>query len=112
MLASLFEKAGFEVEASKDIRSDIWYKLWGNMTMNPVSAITGASVDRIMADPLVMEAFRQQIVERLDGSDSGPVTLGVRAAALRLRSVPDAVEIEATARPAPKALGPAPDETP
>lgn len=31
----------------------------------------------IMADPLVMEAFRQQIVERLDGSNSGPFTLGV-----------------------------------
>ena len=52
-LASLLGKAGFDVEASKDIRSDIWYKLWGNMTMNPVSALTGASCDRILDDPLV-----------------------------------------------------------
>ncbi|OWW21370.1 2-dehydropantoate 2-reductase [Noviherbaspirillum denitrificans] len=52
-LAALLAKAGFDAEASKDIRSDIWYKLWGNMTMNPVSALTGATCDRILDDPLV-----------------------------------------------------------
>jgi 2-dehydropantoate 2-reductase len=36
------------------VRKDIWYKLWGNMTINPVSAITGATVDRVMSDPLVL----------------------------------------------------------
>ncbi len=45
--------AGFTAEASTDIRRDIWYKLWGNMTMNPVSALTGATSDRILDDPLV-----------------------------------------------------------
>ncbi len=53
-LADLLGRAGFDATVSADIRQDIWYKLWGNMTMNPVSAITGASVDRIMADPLVL----------------------------------------------------------
>ena len=38
---------------SNDVRQDIWYKLWGNMTMNPVSAITGATADRLLADSLV-----------------------------------------------------------
>lgn len=46
-------KAGFKAEASTDIRHDIWFKLWGNMTMNPVSALTGATSDRILDDPLV-----------------------------------------------------------
>ena len=46
-------QAGFRCEASTDIRQDIWYKLWGNMTMNPVSALTGATTDRILDDPLV-----------------------------------------------------------
>ena len=50
-VASLLERAGFEVERSGDVRRDIWYKLWGNLTMNPVSAITGATADRILADP-------------------------------------------------------------
>jgi 2-dehydropantoate 2-reductase len=45
--------AGFEATLSADVRADIWYKLWGNMTMNPVSAITGAPIDRLLGDPLV-----------------------------------------------------------
>ena len=46
--------AGFQTEASTDIRHDIWYKLWGNMTMNPVSALTGAESHHIIDDPLVL----------------------------------------------------------
>ena len=45
--------AGFRVEASTDVRREVWYKLWGNMTMNPVSALTGALTDAILDDPLV-----------------------------------------------------------
>jgi 2-dehydropantoate 2-reductase len=52
-LAALLSEAGFETEVSVRIQADIWYKLWGNMTMNPVSAITGATCDRILDDPLV-----------------------------------------------------------
>ena len=52
-VADLFTHAGFEVKHSADVRHDIWYKLWGNLTMNPVSAITGATIDRLLADPLV-----------------------------------------------------------
>ena len=45
--------AGFLAEASADIRRDLWFKLWGNMTMNPVSALTGAACDAILDDDLV-----------------------------------------------------------
>ena len=54
-LAALFSRAGFEVRTSARIRYDIWYKLWGNMTMNPVSALTGATLDRVLDDELVRE---------------------------------------------------------
>jgi len=47
--------AGFEPESSTDIQRDVWFKLWGNMTMNPVSALTGATTDRILDDPLTRE---------------------------------------------------------
>lgn len=50
---ALLSTAGFDVTSSAAIRHDIWYKLWGNMTMNPVSAITGATGDLILDDPLV-----------------------------------------------------------
>jgi 2-dehydropantoate 2-reductase len=54
-VAALLTRAGFEVTISTNIRRDIWYKLWGNMTMNPISAITGATCDRVLDDPLVRE---------------------------------------------------------
>jgi 2-dehydropantoate 2-reductase len=47
--------AGFTAEASPDIRREVWYKLWGNMTMNPVSALTGAESHHIIDDPLVLQ---------------------------------------------------------
>ncbi len=47
--------AGFEVELTDAVQRDIWYKLWGNMTMNPVSALTGATADVILDDDLVRE---------------------------------------------------------
>jgi 2-dehydropantoate 2-reductase len=52
-VVELMRHAGFDAKASADIRHDIWFKLWGNLTVNPVSAITGATGDRILADPLV-----------------------------------------------------------
>ena len=54
-VVDLLARAGFDATHSDDVRYDIWYKLWGNMTMNPVSAITGATIDRIHADPQVRE---------------------------------------------------------
>ena len=51
-LVELLRDAGFDATASADVRTDIWYKLWGNLTMNPISALTGATVDRVLDDPL------------------------------------------------------------
>lgn len=52
-LAQLLGDADLEIEVSRNIQSDVWFKLWGNMTMNPVSAITGATCDQMLDDPLV-----------------------------------------------------------
>ena len=52
-LAETLAGARFDVEVSACIQRDVWYKLWGNMTMNPVSALTGATVDRVLDDALV-----------------------------------------------------------
>lgn len=52
-LAELLQSSGWAVSVSDCIQKDIWYKLWGNMTMNPVSALTGVTCDRILDDPLV-----------------------------------------------------------
>jgi 2-dehydropantoate 2-reductase len=52
-LAALLQQAGFNASVSPQIQKDIWYKLWGNMTVNPISALTGATTDRILGDDLV-----------------------------------------------------------
>ncbi|MBU6258487.1 MAG: 2-dehydropantoate 2-reductase [Burkholderiales bacterium] len=54
-VAELLAQAGFEAMHTADVRGDIWYKLWGNMTMNPLSAVCGTTVDRVLADPLVRD---------------------------------------------------------
>jgi 2-dehydropantoate 2-reductase len=55
--------AGFDATHSVNIRYDIWYKLWGNMTMNPVSAITGATIDKILGDDLVRAFCARAMLE-------------------------------------------------
>lgn len=52
-LADTLQRGGIDVEASDCIQKDIWFKLWGNLTMNPISALTGATTDRILDDDLV-----------------------------------------------------------
>jgi 2-dehydropantoate 2-reductase len=52
-LAALLARAGFETALSEQIQKDAWYKLWGNMTVNPVSAMTGATADLVLDDELV-----------------------------------------------------------
>lgn len=52
-IAALLQNAGFDVDVSDDIHREVWYKLWGNLTMNPVSALTGAHTGPILSDPLL-----------------------------------------------------------
>lgn len=62
-LVALLEKAGHEVVLSGQIQKDAWYKLWGNMTVNPISAFTGATTDRILDDDLVREFISRVMLE-------------------------------------------------
>ncbi|MDR7298221.1 2-dehydropantoate 2-reductase [Pelomonas aquatica] len=54
-LAGVLTQAGFGAKAVDNIQREVFYKLWGNMTTNPVSALTRATTDRILADDLVRE---------------------------------------------------------
>ena len=62
-VADLLTAAGFEVTQSENIHYDVWYKLWGNLTMNPIAALTGASGDRVLADPLLRAFSSAAMVE-------------------------------------------------
>jgi 2-dehydropantoate 2-reductase len=65
-LADALNAAGFDVKVSPRIQQDIWFKLWGNMTMNPVSALTGAPCDQILDDDLVRSFCSAVMLEAQD----------------------------------------------
>ena len=62
-LADLLQKAGFAATVSDQIQKDAWYKLWGNMTVNPIAAMTGATTDRILDDDLVRNFISAVMLE-------------------------------------------------
>jgi 2-dehydropantoate 2-reductase len=51
-LSQAFMKAGFKSPVSKDIRAEIWIKLWGNLSFNPISALTHATLEDICRHPV------------------------------------------------------------
>jgi 2-dehydropantoate 2-reductase len=50
-LSELFTAAGLKAPVQSSIRDEIWLKLWGNVCLNPISALTHATLDVICSDP-------------------------------------------------------------
>ena len=74
MVSELFTEAGFKSRVLTDIRSEIWLKLWGNLSFNPISALSHSTLVDICQYPLTrdlvttMMSEAQQIAERLGAS--------------------------------------------
>ncbi|MBM40435.1 MAG: 2-dehydropantoate 2-reductase [Acidobacteria bacterium] len=70
-VAALFGEGGFKARVLDDIRSEIWLKLWGNLTFNPISAVTHSTLVDICQFPLTralagtMMTEAQAVAERL-----------------------------------------------
>ncbi len=62
-LSKALTEAGFKAPVRPRIRDDIWIKLWGNLSFNPVSALTHATLEEIAADPGVRAVVRAMMVE-------------------------------------------------
>jgi 2-dehydropantoate 2-reductase len=65
--------ASFDVETVDDIRTEIWAKLSRNMNMNPLSALTGSTVDRLLDDPLT----HALVLRMMDEADAIGARLGL-----------------------------------
>jgi 2-dehydropantoate 2-reductase len=62
-VADALDAVGFETQRSRDIRLDVWIKLLGNLSFNPVAALTGYLMDRIVADEGVLDVIRAMMLE-------------------------------------------------
>jgi len=62
-LAQRFRDAGFKTPILSDIRSEIWLKLWGNLSFNPISALTHATLQDICRFPATRELAAQMMRE-------------------------------------------------
>ena len=78
-LVELFNAAGFAAEHSDDIRTDVWTKLIGNLSFNPVSALTGLRMDRMCVDPAICELLRALIQEGKDVAAAMGIPLTIDA---------------------------------
>ena len=63
VLSEALIAAGFKAPVRTDIRSDIWIKLWGNLAFNPISALTGATLENIARDVGTRALARAMMVE-------------------------------------------------
>jgi 2-dehydropantoate 2-reductase len=62
-ISASLTKAGFKAPVIADIRSEIWLKLWGNLSFNPISALTHASLVDICRFPLTRDLAAQMMRE-------------------------------------------------
>ena len=62
-VSALFEEAGFKSRILNDIRSEIWLKLWGNLTFNPISALTHSTLEDICRFSLTRELSANMMTE-------------------------------------------------
>lgn len=67
-------RAGIGAEVTAEIRREIWFKLWGNIAFNPLSVLTAATLDRMIADPDI----RRLTIEIMNETERVANCLGIR----------------------------------
>jgi len=78
--SELMRAAGFRAPMVRDIREQIWIKLMGNAVLNPVSALTGATLEEICRDPMTRQGVEVMMNEVLAVARAYGVTLRVSVA--------------------------------
>jgi 2-dehydropantoate 2-reductase len=73
-VSQVFTNAGFKAPVSSDVRAEIWTKLWGNLSFNPISALTGATLAGICRD----NGARALAADMMREAQAVGETLGIR----------------------------------
>ena len=76
-LAEALKSAGFSAPVRPRIRDEIWLKLWGNLSFNPVSVLTGATLGQMASDPLVRPVIAAMMAEGQAVGEALGVSFGV-----------------------------------
>jgi 2-dehydropantoate 2-reductase len=73
-LSQALTAAGLKAPVRPRLRDEIWVKLWGNLSFNPISALTHATLDVLCTDPGTRAVARAMMVEAQEIAEK----LGVR----------------------------------
>jgi 2-dehydropantoate 2-reductase len=73
-ISSALTKAGFKAPITSDIRGEIWLKIWGNLSFNPISALSHATLDDLLQFPLT----RELSIAMMREAEAIANTLGIR----------------------------------
>jgi len=76
-IQAALQAADFDCEASGRIRRDIWTKLIGNLSFNPVAALTGYRMDQICNDAEVLDVIREVLREGIEVAGRLDVEIGI-----------------------------------
>ena len=76
-LSDALKAAGFSAPVRPKIRDEIWLKLWGNLSFNPVSVLTGATLEQMAHDPLVRPVIAAMMAEAQSVGEALGVTFGL-----------------------------------
>jgi len=63
VIGRMLTEGGFRAPVRRNLRGDVWMKLWGNLAFNPVSALTGGTLEELAADPAVRSVIRAMMQE-------------------------------------------------
>jgi len=79
-ISGLLTRAGFKAPILDDFRSELWLKLWGNLTFNPISALTHSTLVDICRFPLTRRLAERMMTEAQDVAHKLGITFRVSLA--------------------------------
>ena len=62
-LSQVLQSAGLRAPIRPNLRNETWVKLWGNVSLNPVSALTSSTLEAMIEDPGTLTVIRQMMLE-------------------------------------------------
>jgi len=85
-LSEALTAAGFDAPVRDNIRWNIWLKLWGNVCFNPISALTGATLERMTGEPALRSLCKTMMLETQAVNESLGISIPVDMMERRLNA--------------------------